>query len=158
MKHRILVLNGPNLNLLGQREPDIYGILTLEQINQLMLEHLGQREFGLGEFELDFCQSNHEGVLIDTLHAAQGEYCGVIFNPAAYTHYSIAIRDALAAITVPVVEVHLSDIRSREAFRHDSLISDVAAATFMGKGAGSYLEALDFLTNLVTSDLVGHLE
>jgi 3-dehydroquinate dehydratase len=155
---KILVLNGPNLNLLGQREPDIYGTLTLHELNQLLVRHgeeldEGRRD-GTGEseegraaerIELYFYQSNHEGVLVDTIQNAPRSYEGVIYNPAAHTHYSIALRDAIAAVPIPVVEVHLSDTAAREGFRAVSVMEEVCLAQFKGRGARSYCDALDAL-------------
>ena len=140
MKNHILVINGPNLNLLGIREPGIYGNDTLETLcNTVKAE--GER---LGA-QVDCFQSNHEGAIIDTLHAAMGVYDGIILNAGAYTHYSYAIRDAIAAIRIPVMEVHLSDIHAREPFRHISVIEPVCAAQISGLGVGSYLKALELL-------------
>lgn len=126
-------MNGPNLNLLGEREPGIYGSETLETINR----GLSDVAAGLG-VELGFYQSNHEGDLIDKLHAARLEYDAVVLNAGAYTHYSIAIRDAIAAIKLPVVEVHLSNIHARESFRENSVITPVCAGQISGFGAYSY--------------------
>ena len=140
MGKHILVLNGPNLNLLGIREPGIYGNDTLETLCDTVRQEAQQYDATV------VCeQSNHEGALIDILHAAMGVYDGIIFNAGAYTHYSYAIRDAIAAIRVPVVEVHLSDIHAREAFRHVSVIEPVCVAQISGLGVGSYLKALELL-------------
>ena len=133
----ILVLHGPNLNLLGLREPGVYGTLTMEEINQ-QLTALG-RELGL---DVRCLQSNHEGALIDALHDARLWAAGVIFNPGGYTHTSVALRDAIAAISLPVIEVHLSNVHAREEFRHRSMISAVCAGTISGLGVQSYLLAL----------------
>lgn len=136
----VLILHGPNLNLLGIREPEIYGALTLEDINRALAER--GREAGL---TLDFFQSNHEGALVDAVQGAQGKYEFIILNAAAYTHYSIALRDAIAAVEVPVIEVHLSNIHRREAFRHRSVIAPVVMGQICGFGAESYLAALEIV-------------
>ena len=140
MGKRILVMNGPNLNLLGIREPGIYGNDTLETLCNTVKEDA--KQYGA---TVDCFQSNHEGALIDVLHAAMGVYDGIILNAGAYTHYSYAIRDAIAAIRVPVVEVHLSDIHAREPFRHVSVIEPVCVAQISGLGIGSYIKALALL-------------
>jgi 3-dehydroquinate dehydratase-2 len=137
---KILVIHGPNLNLLGQREPEIYGRTTLADINR-DLQALGDR-FGV---EIDCFQSNHEGALIDRLQEAFGKVDGIIINPAAYTHTSIALRDCLAAIRIPTVEVHLSNIHAREEFRHRSLIAPVVMGQICGMGALGYTLAFHAL-------------
>ena len=131
---KLLILHGPNLNLLGTREPEIYGSLTLEALNEKLIAE-GQK-MGL---EVTCQQSNHEGVLIDALHSACEWADGVIFNPAGYTHTSVALRDAIASIDIPVVEVHLSNVYAREEFRHKSLVSAVCVGKISGFGWKSYL-------------------
>lgn len=141
---RLLLMNGPNINLLGKREKGIYGDFTLQTIeatlNKLVQEHGG---------ELDCFQSNHEGELIDYLHQAnEKSYDGIIFNPAAYTHTSVALRDAIAAIDIPVIEVHISNVHKREAFRQQSMLAAVCYGQIVGLGMNSYrLAALAFLEN-----------
>lgn len=135
---KILVLHGPNLNLLGTREPEIYGHTTLQNINARMEKRA--REAGLS---IDFFQSNHEGALVDAVQAANHKYDYIIFNAAAFTHYSIALRDAIAAIEVPVIEVHLSNIHQREEFRHTSVLAPVAMGQICGLGTESYMAALE---------------
>lgn len=140
---KILVLHGPNLNLLGTREPEVYGSLTLDDINQKLIE-LG-RELGT---EIKCLQSNHEGALIDALHEARTWADGVVFNPGGYTHTSVALRDAISAIQIPVVEVHLSNVYAREEFRHTSMISGVCKGKVTGFGWRSYLLGLRALVEM----------
>ncbi len=141
MKKQYLVLNGPNINLTGTREPDQYGTMTLAHINA-EIAALADK-LGVG---VDFAQTNHEGVLIDLLHDAIGKYTGIILNAGAYTHYSYAIRDAISAIKpIPVVEVHMSDIHAREEFRRISVIEPVCVKQICGFGYKSYLLALEYL-------------
>jgi 3-dehydroquinate dehydratase-2 len=141
---RILVIHGPNLNMLGQREPDIYGHQSLDEINSQLLA-LGKK---LG-MALEIFQSNHEGDIVDRIQQSAGACEGVLINPAAYTHTSIAIRDALSLLDIPVIEIHLSNIYRREPFRHKSLIADIAAARISGFGARGYLLALEGLLALI---------
>lgn len=136
----LLVLNGPNLNLLGTRQPDVYGRTTLNDVRDLCLA-TGAR---LG-VQIDFRQSNHEGVLIDWIHEARGTHGGIVLNAGAYTHTSVAIMDALASVELPVAEVHLSNIHRREAFRHHSYISQVAVGMICGFGATGYALAIEAL-------------
>lgn len=138
----VLVLHGPNLNLLGQREPGIYGSITLDEINRL-LEEEGQKL----QAKISVMQSNHEGVLVDAIQAASGEHQGILINAGAYTHTSVAIRDAIAAVNMPTVEVHLSNIYQREAFRHHSYIAAVAIGQISGFGAESYRLGLQALVH-----------
>jgi len=136
----ILILNGPNLNLLGTRQPEVYGKTTLADVEALCRE----KAKTLG-FDVAFEQSNHEGALIDLIHAAKGKHAGIVLNAGAYTHTSIALMDAIASVELPVVEVHLSNIHAREEFRHRSYIAPVALGQICGFGAQGYLIALDAL-------------
>lgn len=137
---RILLVNGPNLNLLGEREPDVYGTTTLAMIEQSVAERAATH--GL---EVDAVQSNHEGELIDAIHGARHTHAGIVINPGAFTHTSVAIRDALAGVALPVVEVHLSNVHRREEFRHHSYVSGIAEAVIAGAGPAGYAWAVDLL-------------
>ena len=137
MSKRIIVINGPNLNLLGTREKDIYGTSTLSEIASAVTEEA--KRIGM---EADFVQSNHEGEIIDKIHEAKGRYDVIIINPAAYTHYSIAIRDAIKAVELPCIEVHMSNIHSREDFRSKCVIAPVCLGQICGFGANSYILAV----------------
>jgi 3-dehydroquinate dehydratase II len=136
----ILLLNGPNLNLLGTRQPEVYGATTLQMVEDAASIHAAA--IGLS---VEFAQSNHDGVLIDAIHAAKGRHDGIILNAGAYTHTSVALMDAIAAVEVPLVEVHLSNIHAREEFRHRSCIAPVALGQICGFGAQGYILALDAL-------------
>lgn len=142
----VQVIHGPNLNLLGRREPDVYGHHTLETINSLL-----QLEARQLDVAVEFFQSNHEGFLVDCIQAAVEQHQGIVINPGAYTHSSVALRDALAAVDLPAVEVHLSNIYSREAFRHYSYIAPVAIGQISGFGAESYRLGLQALVGYLRS-------
>jgi len=137
---KVLVLHGPNLNLTGEREPEIYGSMTLDEINTLLTEKALELEV-----KVTCLQSNHEGVLIDALQDAQSWADGVVFNPGGYTHTSVALRDVITAIDIPVIEVHLSNVYAREEFRHQSVIAPVCKGTITGFGKTSYLLGIDAL-------------
>jgi len=137
---RVLLLNGPNLNLLGLREPGLYGAQTLETIETA----LALQAAGLG-VELECFQSNHEGALVDRIHASRGQVDGILINAGAFTHTSIALRDALLGVAIPYVELHLSNVHAREAFRHHSYLADKALGVICGFGPGSYGLALQGL-------------
>lgn len=140
---KILVIHGPNLNLLGEREPGVYGGDSYEAVNDAIIVRARKCDM-----QCEVFQSNHEGEIIDTLHLARKNYDGVILNAGAYTHYSYAIRDAISAIKIPVVEVHMSNIHAREEFRHHSVISPVCAGQIAGFGKASYLLAVDALAEI----------
>ncbi len=136
---QILVLHGPNLNLLGTREPQVYGATTLDQINQSLAAHAQSRGVSLTAF-----QSNHEGALIDRVHAARLDGTRfIVINPGAFTHTSVALRDAISGVAIPFIEVHLSNVHKREPFRHHSYFSDIAEGVILGLGAHGYQLALD---------------
>lgn len=137
---KILVINGPNINMLGIREPDIYGKNTYEDLVDLIEKYCEAKDV-----DVEFFQSNHEGDIVDEIQDAYGEYDGIVINPAAYTHTSVAILDALKSVGIPTVEVHISDINEREEFRKFSYVSLVAKKTIAGKGFDGYLEAVDCL-------------
>jgi 3-dehydroquinate dehydratase-2 len=142
---RVLVVNGPNLNLLGEREPEIYGTQTLAQLDEAVAR--GAKSMGI---ELSCAQYNSEGAIVDALHAARKTCEGVVINPGAYAHYSYAIADAIRAIGIPVVEVHLSNVAAREAFRRTSVTAAACRGVISGFGAGGYLLALRALAEILT--------
>lgn len=146
ISHKFLILNGPNLNLLGSREPGVYGSLTLADINE-SLKLVGS---SLG-IELSFFQSNHEGEIIESIHSARDKFQGIVINAGAYTHTSVAIRDAISAVEVPTVEVHLSNIYQREEFRHHSYIAPVVIGQISGFGHYSYTLGINALVNHLKS-------
>ena len=140
---KILVLNGPNINMLGIREPDIYGKESYEYLIEMLKKHADEKGV-----EISFYQSNHEGALVDAIQQAYFDRVdGIVFNPAAYTHTSVAIADALKAVGIPTVEVHISDVSAREDFRQISYVRDIAVKTISGRGLDGYRLAFDFLTD-----------
>ncbi|PTM58509.1 type II 3-dehydroquinate dehydratase [Desmospora activa] len=141
---KVLVLHGPNLNRLGRREPDVYGRETLEDVNG----RIQKRAMEMG-VQVDFYQSNHEGALIDCIHDAEDFYDAIIINPGALTHYSYALRDALASVSVPAIEVHISNIHQRESFRHTSVIAPVTRGQIVGLGTAGYEWALAALPTVL---------
>lgn len=146
---KILVLHGPNLNFLGIREPEVYGRVTLDQINQRLLEIATELQV-----EIEIIQSNHEGVLVDQIQQALEEYDGILLNPGAYTHTSVALRDALAAVKLPAIEVHLSNIYARETFRSKSFTAPVVIGQICGLGPDSYYWGLRALVKLIREGLL----
>src|SRR5271167_1742841 len=143
---KILFLNGPNLNLLGQREPDIYGHTTLAEIEIKVREHAVELEV-----EVDFRQSNLEGELVGWIQQAKGKFESIVINAAAYTHTSIALRDAITAVGIPTIEIHLSNVHAREEFRHKSLIAPVCCGQITGFGQNSYLLAVEASVNVIAA-------
>ncbi len=139
---KILVINGPNLNMLGIREPDIYGSKTYEDLCSMISAYCKEKDI-----EVEFCQSNHEGCLVDRIQAAYGNTDGIVINPGAYTHTSVALLDAVKSVGIPTVEVHISDPDTREEFRKVSYIRLACIATVKGKGFDGYLEAINSLVN-----------
>lgn len=137
---KILILNGPNLNLIGKREPEIYGSLSFE-------EYLPQLRERFPQHEIDFFQTNHEGVLIDKLQEADSQYNAVVINPGGYAHTSIALADCIRAIGIPVIEVHISDITKREPYRHHSYTGEACAKSIIGQGLEGYALAIDAIVN-----------
>lgn len=148
--HRLLLVNGPNLNLLGTREPEIYGTATLEDVQRIARDAASARGF-----DLRAVQSNHEGVLIDAIHAAREDCDGIVINPGGLAHTSVVLRDALSGVALPVAEVHISDVRAREPFRHHSYVADVAIVHVGGEGVGGYARAVDRLIAVITGQADG---
>lgn len=147
---RLLLLNGPNLNLLGTREPDIYGHETLADVEALV-----SRTAAASGFDVRALQSNHEGVLIDAIHAAREDCAGIVINPGGLTHTSVSLRDALSGVSLPVAEVHISDVYAREEFRHHSYIRDIAAVHVVGEGVPGYARATTLLIDILTGQADG---
>ena len=147
---RLLLLNGPNLNLLGTRQPEIYGATTLAQIEEMVTVAAA----GHG-FEVRAVQSNHEGVLIDAIHAARTTCAGIVINPGGLTHTSVVLRDALAGVALPVAEVHISNVYEREEFRHHSYVHDVAAVHVIGEGVAGYGRAVALLIDIIAGRAEG---
>ncbi|WOQ70819.1 type II 3-dehydroquinate dehydratase [Microbacterium limosum] len=144
---RLLLVNGPNLNLLGTREPAVYGSDTLEDAEELAMHAARARGF-----DIRAVQSNHEGVLIDAIHAARHDCAGIVINPGGLTHTSVVLRDALAGVALPVAEVHVSDVKARESFRHHSYVEDIAVVHVIGLGVAGYGVAIERLIDVIESD------
>lgn len=142
---RLLLVNGPNLNLLGTREPEIYGSATLQDV-----EELAARTAATRGFEVRAVQSNHEGVLVDAIHEARLDCSGIVINPAGLSHTSVVLRDALSAVSLPVAEIHISDVSKREQFRQHSYVTDVAIVHVVGEGVAGYATAIDRLIAVIT--------
>lgn len=147
---RLLLVNGPNLNLLGTREPEIYGTETLADVERIA--SIAAAEHG---YEVRAVQSNHEGVLIDAIHAARADCAAIVINPGGLTHTSVVLRDALAGVALPVAEVHISDVYAREEFRHHSYVRDVAAVHVVGEGVAGYATAVRLLVDVVAGRAEG---
>jgi 3-dehydroquinate dehydratase-2 len=147
---RLLLVNGPNLNLLGTREPAVYGTSTLADVEQLVTDAAMARGF-----EVQAVQSNHEGVLIDAIHAARATCSGIVINPGGLTHTSVVLRDALSGVGLPVAEVHISNVYEREEFRHHSYVADVAVVHVIGEGVPGYATAVDRLIAVITGQADG---
>jgi len=143
---KIMIIHGPNLNMLGKREPEVYGKETLDEINK-RLKKLSKKL----KIDIEIFQSNHEGELIEKIQEASGDYSGLVINPAAFTHTSVGIRDALLLLDIPVIEIHISNIYKREAFRHKSMIADVVTAQISGFGIQGYIMALEAITKMGSS-------
>ncbi|GMM94595.1 MULTISPECIES: type II 3-dehydroquinate dehydratase [Microbacterium] len=147
---RLLIVNGPNLNLLGTREPEIYGSATLADAERLAADAAAE-----SGFEVRAVQSNHEGVLIDAIHDAREDCAGIVINPGGLTHTSIVLRDALSGVALPVAEVHISDVRTREPFRHHSYVADVAVIHVIGEGVDGYATAVRRLIAVIAGQADG---
>ena len=147
---RLLLVNGPNLNMLGTREPEVYGHDTLADIERVVAEAAAE-----ASYEVRAVQSNHEGVLIDAIHAAREDCAGIVINPGGLTHTSVVLRDALSGVDLPVAEVHISDVRAREPFRHHSYVADVAVVHVIGEGVAGYARAVTLLCDVVTGRAEG---
>ena len=147
---RLLLVNGPNLNLLGIREPDVYGTATLADVERIAADAAAAHGF-----EVRAVQSNHEGVLIDAIHAAREDCAGIVINPGGLSHTSVVLRDALSGVALPVAEVHISDVSAREEFRHHSYVTDVAAVHVVGEGVSGYATAIDRLVAAITGTTDG---
>nr|WP_205835408.1 type II 3-dehydroquinate dehydratase [Microbacterium sp. CFH 90308] len=145
-----MLVNGPNLNLLGTREPGIYGSDTLADVERLVTDAAAARGF-----EVRAMQSNHEGVIVDAIHAAREDCAGIVINPAGLSHTSVVLRDALAAVALPVAEIHISDVMQRESFRHHSYVTDVAVVHVIGEGVPGYARAVDLLVDVITGQAEG---
>ena len=147
---RLLLVNGPNLNLLGIREPAVYGHDTLADVERIVQDAAARRGF-----EVRAIQSNHEGVLLDAIHAARTDCAGIVINPGGLTHTSVVLRDALSGVALPVAEVHISNVYEREAFRHHSYVADVAAVHVIGEGVAGYARAVGLLIDVITGAAEG---
>ena len=149
-ERRLLLVNGPNLNLLGTREPDVYGTSTLADVEKIVADAAAE-----AGFDVRALQSNHEGVLLDAIHAARDDCAGIVINPGGLTHTSVILRDALAGVRLPVAEVHISDVYAREEFRSHSYVSDIAAVHVVGEGIGGYAHAVRLLVEVIAGRAEG---